>query len=111
LAGAPRQHEGAVDRLALDLGLDEEPDRQRRSAAAVPEEGVVDAGGRARHRAVEVLRERGEEVVISAGLDDGDRVIVSPLDDAVDGMRVRLAGAVEPPAAEPAPADGDGSGL
>lgn len=62
---------------------------------------VVDAEGRARHRTVDVLRERGEEAVISAGLDDGDRVIVSPLDDAVDGMRVRLAGVAEPQVAEP----------
>lgn len=65
---------------------------------------VVDAGGRARFRPVEVLRTRGEEVVISAGLDDGDRVIVSPLDDAVDGMRVRLAGEAAPP---PAGRDGE----
>jgi RND family efflux transporter MFP subunit len=76
---------------------------------------VVDAEGRARHRLVEVLRERGDEVVVSAGLDDGERVIVSPLEDAVDGMRVTLAGAVEPPdgdaAAEPPAAGGDEAGL
>jgi multidrug efflux pump subunit AcrA (membrane-fusion protein) len=62
---------------------------------------VVDAERRARRRRVEVLRERGYEVVIAAGLDDGERVIVSPLHDAVDGMRVRLVGDADPHADTP----------
>ncbi|HEX6201717.1 MAG TPA: efflux RND transporter periplasmic adaptor subunit, partial [Thermoanaerobaculia bacterium] len=71
---------------------------------------VVDAAGRARFRTVDVLRTRGDEVVVSAGLDDGERVIVSALEDAVDGMRVRLAEAVAPEAAaaEPGAAGDEG---
>ena len=57
---------------------------------------VIDPDDRLRFRAVEILRARGEEVLVSAGLAAGERVCVSPLDAAVDGMRVRVA---EPEAA------------
>ena len=52
---------------------------------------VVDGEGRVRVRAVEVVRAVGDEAVVAAGLDAGDRVIVSRLEEAVDGMRVRVA--------------------
>jgi multidrug efflux pump subunit AcrA (membrane-fusion protein) len=56
---------------------------------------VVDDSMRLRFRPVEVLRAQRGEVVIGAGLAEGDRVCVSPLQAAVDGMRVRVL--EEPP--------------
>jgi RND family efflux transporter MFP subunit len=52
---------------------------------------VLDADGRLRFRDVEVLRAQRDEVVIRAGLADGERVCVSPLETVVDGMAVRVA--------------------
>ena len=50
---------------------------------------VIDAEDRLRIRTVEVLRSTREQVVVGAGLSNGDRVVVSPFDAAVDGMQVR----------------------
>jgi RND family efflux transporter MFP subunit len=55
---------------------------------------MVDAEGKLRPRAVEVLSTSREDVVIGAGLEPGERVVVSPLDTAFDGMAVRTAEAV-----------------
>ncbi len=52
---------------------------------------VVDEEDRLRFREIEVLRFDRENVIVSSGLRDGDRVCVSRLDVAVDGMRVRVA--------------------
>ena len=64
-----------------------------RSALRVVDDGyqvlVVDAEDRLRFRDVEILRLDGEEAVIGEGLTEGERVCVSPLDIATDGMRVR----------------------
>jgi len=51
---------------------------------------LVDAGDRLRFKNVDVLRADREDVVISGGLRPGDRVCVSPLAAAVDGMSVRI---------------------
>jgi multidrug efflux pump subunit AcrA (membrane-fusion protein) len=51
---------------------------------------VVDAEDRLRARAVEVLRSDRDQVVIGSGLAAGQRVVVSPLETAVEGMAVRL---------------------
>jgi multidrug efflux pump subunit AcrA (membrane-fusion protein) len=50
---------------------------------------VVDEDNRLRFRQVKVLRIEHDEVVIRAGLEDGERVCVSPLQTVVDGMRVQ----------------------
>lgn len=50
---------------------------------------VVDADNRLRFRDVRVLRIEHDEVVIRSGLEDGERVCVSPLQTVVDGMRVQ----------------------
>ena len=50
---------------------------------------VVDDEDRLRFRDVEVRRLQGEEAVIGQGLAEGERVCVSPLDIATEGMRVR----------------------
>lgn len=50
---------------------------------------VVDADNRLRFRQVTVLRVEDDEVLISAGLEDGELICVSPLQTVVDGMRVQ----------------------
>jgi multidrug efflux pump subunit AcrA (membrane-fusion protein) len=55
---------------------------------------VVDAEGRLRFRDVTVLRSEREQVVIESGLMGGDRVSISPMAAAVDGMRVQIPEAV-----------------
>jgi len=50
---------------------------------------VVDDGDRLRFRPVETLRAERDEVVIGGGLQAGERVCVSPMAAAVDGMAVR----------------------
>jgi RND family efflux transporter MFP subunit len=60
--------------------------------SALRDEGrllVVDADGRLRFRAVELLRLTENEVLVAAGLEAGERVCVSPLATVTDGMRVR----------------------
>lgn len=68
------------------------------SAARLPrsalEDGalwIVDAEEHLRRRAVTVLRIDREEVLVGEGVAAGDRVCVSHLDLAVDGMKVRVA--------------------
>jgi membrane fusion protein, multidrug efflux system len=68
---------------------------------------VVDREQRLRFRSVNILRYEGEQVVIGDGLEAGDRVCVSPLEIAVDGMRVRLA---EPDGLGAVVSDGAGGG-
>jgi RND family efflux transporter MFP subunit len=51
---------------------------------------VIDADERLRIRTVEVLRSTREQAIVGTGLSDGDRVVVSPFDAAVDGMHVRV---------------------
>jgi RND family efflux transporter MFP subunit len=60
---------------------------------------VVDDESRLRFREVEILRTDRREVVIRAGLREGERVCVSPLEAVTDGMRVRVL--------EDEPANGD----
>ena len=51
---------------------------------------VVDPENRLRHRAIEILRSEDDRVVVGDGLAAGDRVVVSPLPAAVEGMVVRI---------------------
>jgi len=51
---------------------------------------LVDAGDRLRFKNVDVLRANRDDVIIGGGLRSGDRVCVSPLAAAVDGMAVRI---------------------
>jgi RND family efflux transporter MFP subunit len=58
---------------------------------------VVDADSLLRIRPVQVLRRERESVLIGAGLRDGERVIVTALAGAADGLKVRIrAGEVGP---------------
>lgn len=51
---------------------------------------VVDEESALRARSVEVLRVESDRVVVGSGLETADRVVVTPLRAAIDGMRVRL---------------------
>ncbi|MFP8876360.1 MAG: efflux RND transporter periplasmic adaptor subunit [Myxococcota bacterium] len=94
-----RSEDGARPPLAVGLFVDVEIEgRQLQSAVVLPRlalrEGnrvyVVDDDDRLRSRTVEVLREDRDEVVITAGLAAGERVSLSRLRGAVDGMAVRV---------------------
>lgn len=61
---------------------------------------VVDAEERLRGRKVKVLRREAERVIVAEGVEAGERVCVSPLEVATDGMKVRVA-------EEPARGDGE----
>ncbi|RMG95419.1 MAG: HlyD family efflux transporter periplasmic adaptor subunit, partial [Candidatus Dadabacteria bacterium] len=52
---------------------------------------VVDGDGRLRFRPVEVARVEADRVLVAEGLEAGDRVVVSRVDAATDGMAVRVA--------------------
>jgi membrane fusion protein, multidrug efflux system len=52
---------------------------------------VVDADDRLRVRKVKVLRREGDRVIVSDGLVAGERVCVSTLEVATDGMKVRVS--------------------
>ena len=54
---------------------------------------VVDAEGRLSFREVAVVRTVGDKVYIASGLQDGERVCISTMDSAVDGMTVRAESA------------------
>lgn len=61
---------------------------------------VVDGSGRMRYREVEVLRLGSDFVVFRGGVEEGDRVCVSPIDVVTDGMQVRILGEESPANAE-----------
>jgi RND family efflux transporter MFP subunit len=51
---------------------------------------VVDAEGRLYFRQVRILRKDAESVILSEGLEPGERICLSPLDAVVEGMQVRV---------------------
>jgi RND family efflux transporter MFP subunit len=73
---------------------------------------IVDADSRLRFREIDVLRTARDEVFVRAGLAAGERICVSPLEAATEGMRVRigddtpsssLSAPLAAPSAEPEP--------
>ena len=57
---------------------------------------VIDSADRLRFREVDVLRRQRERVIVRAGLEDGERVCVSSLETAVNGMQVQVTEAPDP---------------
>lgn len=57
---------------------------------------VVDPESRLRFREVELLRATRDELLLTAGLEAGERVCLSPLEAAIDGMPVQLADEQDP---------------
>ncbi len=53
---------------------------------------AVDGESRVRIRHVRVLRRERDTVLVGEGLSEGERVVVTPLEIATDGMRVEVAG-------------------
>ena len=51
---------------------------------------VIDDQDRLRFREIEILRADAGVVVVRSGLDEGERICLSPLDAVTDGMRVRI---------------------
>jgi RND family efflux transporter MFP subunit len=51
---------------------------------------VVDTDDRLRLRQVEVFRTERDRILIAAGIEETDRIVVSPLETAVDGELVRV---------------------
>ena len=51
---------------------------------------VVDGDDGLRLRTVDVVRRTAEQVVVGSGLEEGDRICLSPLAAITDGMRVRI---------------------
>ena len=49
---------------------------------------VVDKDSRLRYRSVEVMRFEKDNVIISAGIEDGEVINISPIQTVIDGMRV-----------------------
>jgi len=53
---------------------------------------VIDSENRLRFRTVEVVRKEATEVLVSAGVEEGDRVCVTALAAPVEGMEVQVVG-------------------
>jgi len=64
---------------------------------------VVDAEGRLHLREVEIVRIDGEDVLVRTELAAGERVCVTPLQAAIDGMLVRVVGDGVDPGGEEVP--------
>jgi hypothetical protein len=52
---------------------------------------VVDTDNRLRLRQVEVFRTERDRILIASGIEETDRIVVSPLETAIDGEPVRVA--------------------
>ena len=52
---------------------------------------IADASGHLRFRKVDILRRERDVVLVRDGIESGERVCVSPLEAATDGMRVEVA--------------------
>ena len=53
---------------------------------------TVDQQDRLHFRDVTLFRAQGDQILISSGLEQGERVCLSSLEAATDGMRGRVAG-------------------
>jgi RND family efflux transporter MFP subunit len=101
----PYVRDGGPDRAALPIGIFVDARIEGREVAGVYEVPrsalrrddrvyVVDAEGTLRIRPVAVVRADREAAWLRDGLAPGDRVVVSPLQVATDGMAVRVREAV-----------------
>jgi hypothetical protein len=70
---------------------------------------IVDETSRLRNRQVSILRTGGDDLYVVSGLDNGDRVSLTVLDDSFDGAQVNVVSStpsdeLEFPASSEAPA-------
>lgn len=75
------------------------PDRLYENAVRLPETALYDAGtmyviedGRLARRDVEIVAFDGNDVIVGAGLGDGERVLTTRLSNVEDGLRVTIPG-------------------
>ncbi len=73
----------------------------RRALQRAGQVGVVDDEDRLRLRAISLVREEGDTLVVASGLRPGDRVVVNRIDTPVDGMHLHPVPAT-PTGADPA---------
>ncbi len=65
---------------------------------------LVTEDNRLKFRTVTVLRRQGDEAIVTSGLDNGERICLTPLEAVVEGMEVRVQDAeVEEPEEAPKP--------
>ena len=67
---------------------------------------VSDASNQLFYRSLKVVRAEADTVYISAGLEDGDRIVMTSIESPVQGMKVRVEGEQMPAEIEP-PAESD----
>ena len=84
------------------------------SAVPVPRSAIYEGGlvwlvgadDRLQRRAVEIGFRSADDIYVTSGLEDGERLVTSPLSMPIEGMKVRVAGAASA-AASPAATSGD----
>ncbi|MFP6806742.1 MAG: efflux RND transporter periplasmic adaptor subunit [Pseudomonadales bacterium] len=84
-----------VDAEIIGLSLDNIVVLPRSAVYSESQVYVVDGDNRLRIRKVEILRIVEDDVFISGGLNSGDRVCISVLEIAVEGMKIRLDNATQ----------------
>jgi hypothetical protein len=57
---------------------------------------LLDSDDKLRIRTVQLVRRERDQLVINAGLEPGDRVVVSPMRFATDGMQLGVAAGALP---------------
>ena len=96
--------------LAIGLFVDAEIEGQTlEKAFALPRDAlrpneqvyIVDADGRLQFRDVELARTERDQILVSAGIESGDRVCTSPLDAVIEGMAVRVLETPQQPQSDP----------
>ena len=88
---------GGLERLTLEKELDDLRTELKKDTLAEERANalerwipLLEKHEQLRFRTVDVLRYEGDRAVIRTGLSAGERVCVSPLQVALDGMKVRL---------------------
>ncbi|MDP7592568.1 MAG: efflux RND transporter periplasmic adaptor subunit [Litorilituus sp.] len=56
---------------------------------------ILDSESTLHYAAIDIVRQQGGDVIVSNGLLDGDRLIISALDYPIDGMKLALASDLE----------------
>ncbi len=61
---------------------------------------LVGPDNRLKFRTVNVLRRQGDEAIVTAGLDQGERICLTPIEAVIEGMEVKIREVEEPEEAE-----------
>jgi multidrug efflux pump subunit AcrA (membrane-fusion protein) len=88
-AGADHVWTGTIERTEGEI----DPQSRMVHVVARVEAPYERGEGRLRERAIEVLRAVGDEVVVAGGLAPGERVVISSLETAAEGMVVEISSA------------------